>query len=304
MSARSAKQAAMQNAGLSVSDASVRPIPHQQRRGMGVGIQRQQLARNTRVSGGSEARLGDILVDLIRRVDGIESHIGSIGSRITEREQSNRTWLDSRVNQCEAVLWDRMVDLLRERERAPWTEQGHLFSQTYTQPAEGCWDGVHSRTGARTPLRGNTYSPESCASGGTNGLGYDDDYVWDCASPTPSELAGCSEAFVECEGIDGREQHRVMSETEHKSIAHTATILSPSSVDAVEIPASMAPGISQTVPGWEYAEPPALDIHNIVPEITVTRAQNDGVETELTMLGVVSERAVTLSVEGLVSSDL
>jgi hypothetical protein len=152
---------------------------------------------------------------------------------------------------------------------------------------------------------------------GTNELGYDEEYAeeysGECASPTPSELAGCPGPVVDgdnsmTEGVL-RALHAI--EAERTAMAHTATETFPSAADVVDTSTH-----SVSVPGWEYAEPPAFETCGLVPEITVTLAEDDCGNVEVEGKGptaglpnvpqrmVQESRAVTLSVEGIISSDL
>ena len=306
----------MQNAGLSVSDGSVRPV-YQQRQGQGQGQgqrqgQRQIPTQNTRSSGGSEARLGDILVDLIRRVEDIESRLGTISAQAVHNEQDTRAWIDGRISSLESTLWDRVNSLVDYRESETLARRRDPRFQTYTQPEE-CWDNGRSRVGAWTPPHEDR--SESCGSMGTNELGYAEEYSGDCASPTPSELAGCPGLVVDgdnsmTEGVL-RAPHAI--EAERTAIAHTATETFPSAADVVDTSPH-----SVSVPGWEYAEPPAFETCGLVPEITVTLAEDDCGNVEVEGKGkgptaglpnvpqrmVQESRAVTLSVGGIISSDL
>ena len=280
MSARSARQAAMQNAGLSVGDASVRSVP-QQRRVMGGGP-RQAPTRQVRDGRGSEARLGDILVDLIRRVEGIETHIRGLGSRITEGEQETRAWLEGRMGQLESALWTRM-DTMCGDVRSAWREPNYDMRSGYSaQTVEVQCDPrqPQSMDRAWTASMYDAHRPGSCSSVGTNEFGYDDEYVSDCASPTPSELADCQSAFVEGEVVDDE-----VANCEEPQVV-------VSEADNVQ---ASTPAIGQAVPGWEYAGEAALETNTNTPMIAVTtQGGADKIQTN-----IVPGNVVTLSVEAV-----
>jgi hypothetical protein len=296
--------------------------------------------QNTRSGGGSEARLGDILVDLIRRVEDIESRLGTISAQAVHNEQETRAWIDGRISSLESTLWDRVNSLVDYRESETLARRRDPRFQTYTQPEE-CLDNGRSRGGAWTPPHEDR--SESCGSMGTNELGYDEEYSGECACVV------CQGPVADGDNSMTGDEFRVLHsiEAERTAIAHTATETFPSAADVVDTSPH-----SVSVPGWEYAEPPAFETCGLVPEITVTLAEDDCGNVEVEGKGptaglpnvegkgptaglpnvegkgptaglpnvegkgptaglpnvpqpiVQESRAVTLSVEGIISSDL
>ena len=196
---RSAKQAAMANAGLA-SGTQIRNTRGRQTNLRVPSRSQVQQSQPQSESAGSEARLGDILVSILERLSSLENRINSsqhnhlfqviddLQQRFACLERGNDECLAHILSELGALraayagVHYRMNEVNYPRTRCATTSPRDVVSPVHIRPrsAQSCVAEVY--VGEDREFR--AYSPSSV---GTNDLGYDGEFGSDMASPTPSE---------------------------------------------------------------------------------------------------------------------
>ena len=224
---RSAKQAAMANAGL----ASGTQIRNTRGRQTNLRVpSRSQIQQPQREPSGSEARLGDILVSILERLSSLETRINTrhhnhifqaidgLEERFACLERGNNECLAHIMRELGALrtayagVHHRMQEVNCPRTRCATTSPRDVVSPVQIRPrsAQSCVAEVS--VGEDREFR--AYSPSSV---GTNELGYDGEFDSDMASPTPSERMDIDSNEIDEENLAQLEEAQVDPEVQVQS---------------------------------------------------------------------------------------
>lgn len=203
---RSARQAAMANAGL----ASGTQVHNTRNRPMNKQVPTRNQPQHVQPSG-SEARLGDILVSILERLTSLEARVASLHPdqvlQYIEGFERRAACHDRENSEYMTAVLREVAALRAAFEHANQHYQGHSRYDTASPPRttsplerrpQSClaeWSEVD------VGVNGDARSWSS-SSVGTNGLGYDGEAHSDMASPTPSETRDIEGSVLESE-IDG-----------------------------------------------------------------------------------------------------
>lgn len=215
---RSARQAAMANAGL----ASGTQVYNTRTQSVSKRVPTRKQSQHVQ-SSGSEARLGDILVSILDRLTSLEARVASLHPdhilQLIENSEKQSACRDRENSEHLAHVLKDVAALRATFGRADYHNyQSHSRYDTASPPrttsplervsSQSCFaewsetdvvglDRFETDVGPDREIR-----PCSTSSVGTNGLGYNDESQSDMASPTPSETRDIERAVKES-GIDG-----------------------------------------------------------------------------------------------------
>lgn len=203
---RSARQAAMANAGL----ASGTQIYNTRTRQVSNQSPTHNESQYVKPSG-SEARLGDILVSILNRLTSLEEKIASLHPdhvfQLIEKYERESACRDRDNSEYLAHVLREVEDLSVAFRHANHHHQGQPRCATVSPPQRTSPTEMRPRScltewnecvvGLDRELR-----PGSSSSVGTNGFGYNNEANSDMASPTPSETRDIERSVHES-GIDG-----------------------------------------------------------------------------------------------------